>query len=125
VTTPVKHQATTVDIRPDVGVLGVFASVNYKAWYAIAEFVDNALHSFLTNRDLLANADQGARRLRVAIALDSHDGGCLTVWDDAAGISSARFRDAFAPARAPQQASGLSRYGMGSRPPALPPGPAW
>ena len=31
-----------LNIQPQAGVIGVFSRLNYKAWYAIAEFVDNS-----------------------------------------------------------------------------------
>src|SRR4051794_2291027 len=40
---------TTVTIRPGVGVLGLLASMNYKPWYALSEFVDNAVASRVAN----------------------------------------------------------------------------
>ena len=36
-----------VNIQPDVGVLSVLPHLNYRPWYALAEFVDNSLESFL------------------------------------------------------------------------------
>lgn len=38
-----------LNIQPQASVLGVFSRLNYKAWYAIAEFVDNSTESFYTN----------------------------------------------------------------------------
>ena len=35
-----------LNIQPQAGVIGVFSRLNYKAWYAIAEFVDNSTQSF-------------------------------------------------------------------------------
>jgi hypothetical protein len=42
---------TTVDIRPGVSVLAVLRYLNYKPWFALAEFVDNAIQSYLSNRE--------------------------------------------------------------------------
>jgi hypothetical protein len=39
-----------VSIRPGVGILSVLRHLNYKPWFAMAEFVDNSLQSFLQNR---------------------------------------------------------------------------
>lgn len=49
-----KHKSITatedgdyeLNIQPQASVLGVFSRLNYKAWYAIAEFVDNSTESF-------------------------------------------------------------------------------
>ena len=40
----------TVNIRPSVGYLSILQAINYRAWFAIAEFVDNSLQSYLQNK---------------------------------------------------------------------------
>ena len=44
-----------LDIRPEAGILGVFSRLSYKAWYAIAEFVDNSTQSFFSNEEKFRN----------------------------------------------------------------------
>ena len=61
----------TVNIRPEVSVLSIFPHLNYKSWYAIAEFVDNALQSFLSNRGVLQAVEGTGFKLRVDIELSS------------------------------------------------------
>ncbi len=39
-----------VNIRPEVSILSVLKHLNYRPWFAIAEFVDNAIQNFLANR---------------------------------------------------------------------------
>ena len=39
-----------LNIQPQAGVIGVFSRLNYKAWYAIAEFVDNSTQSFYSHQ---------------------------------------------------------------------------
>ena len=46
-----------VNIQPDVGVLSVLPHLNYRPWYALAEFVDNSLESFLRYRAEVDSAD--------------------------------------------------------------------
>ncbi len=55
-----------VNIRPDVSILSVLRHLNYRPWYALAEFVDNSLESFLTHRQQLAEADGSGSKLRVS-----------------------------------------------------------
>ena len=43
----------SVDIRPTVGYLSILPSISYKPWYAIAEFVDNSLQSYIDNKNKL------------------------------------------------------------------------
>jgi len=54
---PPAKEALLVAIRPEVGMYGAFSRLNYKPWFAIAEFVDNSLQSFLSNRKSLARAE--------------------------------------------------------------------
>ena len=54
--TAVEDGGYELNIQPQASVLGVFSRLNYKAWYAIAEFVDNSTESFYTNeRELKDN----------------------------------------------------------------------
>ena len=45
-----------LNIQPQAGVIGVFSRLNYKPWYAIAEFVDNSTQSFYNNEKILKEA---------------------------------------------------------------------
>ena len=40
-----------INIQPQAGVIGVFSRLNYKPWYAIAEFVDNSTQSFYSHQE--------------------------------------------------------------------------
>ncbi len=42
-----------VNIRPGVTILSVLKHLNYKPYYALAEFIDNAIDSFLKNEEEL------------------------------------------------------------------------
>ena len=100
-----------VPINPGVSVLGVLKHLNYKEWFAIAEFVDNSVQSFRANRNALAAA--GSKYLRVQILIS--DDGIIRIEDNAAGIPLSEFPRAFRPAQAPEDASGLSEFGMGMK----------
>jgi Histidine kinase-, DNA gyrase B-, and HSP90-like ATPase len=104
-----------VNIRPEVSILSVLKHLNYRHWFAVAEFVDNALQSFLSNRAALAAADGADARLRVAIELDASAEGRIIVRDNAAGIAEADYARAFKPAEVPPDRSGLSEFGMGMK----------
>ena len=65
-----------VNIRPGVSVLTVLAHLNYRPWFALAEFVDNSIQSFLTNREKLRDVNQ--TKLRVTIDINTA-GGALTI----------------------------------------------
>jgi len=102
----------TVSIRPGVSVLSVLRHLNYKPWYALAEFVDNALQSFLANRWVLGGE---CAKLRVEIHLDSDSPARLTIRDNAGGIERTVYPRAFRPAEIPPDRSGLSEFGMGMK----------
>jgi hypothetical protein len=103
-----------VSIRPGTKILGSLRHLNYRAWFALAEFVDNALQSFLSNRKRLVAAG-GQPRVTVRVEIQSGVSGRITIRDDAAGIASADFVRAFRPAEIPPDATGLSEFGMGMK----------
>lgn len=99
----------TVEIRPEVAIYSAFARLNYKPWYALAEFVDNSLQSFLSNRSRLPVHD-GSPALQISIRLEED---LIEISDNAAGIAWRDFPRAFLPASPPPDTSGLSEYGLG------------
>lgn len=102
-----------VSIRPGVSVLSVLAHLNYRPWFALSEFVDNAIQSHLQHREMLAV--RGGDPLRISIDISSADGGRVTIRDNAAGISAADFTRAFRPAQLPPDTTGLCEFGMGMK----------
>jgi hypothetical protein len=100
-----------IHIRPKVGMYGAFSRLPYKPWYAIAEFVDNSIQSFLTNEARLAPPG-GSARLLVSVEVSPDR---IVVTDNAAGISAADLPRAFMPAERPPDTSGLSEFGIGMK----------
>jgi hypothetical protein len=100
-----------LDIRPQVGMYGAFARLNYKAWFALAEYVDNSLQSYIANRSSLRKIS-GAKALKVRISIEPDR---IAIEDNAAGISEADLPRAFSPAKPPPDASGLSEFGLGMK----------
>ena len=41
------YRLQRVNIRPGVKVLSVLQHLNYRPWFALAEFVDNSIQSFI------------------------------------------------------------------------------
>lgn len=107
--------ASRVSIRPGVSVLSVLRHLNYKPWYAVAEFIDNSIQSGIANEARLKQLHGQSWRLKVAIDLDSASPGRIIVRDNAAGIDRATFPRAFRPAVVPPDRSGLSEFGMGMK----------
>lgn len=105
----------SINIRPGVTILSVLQHLNYRPWYATAEFVDNSLQSFLDYREALEHVDGAEFRLQVRIEIDPTDGGRISVRDNAAGIHEKDYSRAFRPAAAPLTRGGLSEFGMGMK----------
>lgn len=95
--------------------LSVLRHLNYKAWYALAEFVDNAVQSYARNKAALQQLHGPDFKLRVSIKISNQDGGSIVIRDNAGGISSSEYGRAFQPAAVPLDRSGLSEFGMGMK----------
>jgi hypothetical protein len=109
------EKASKIEIRPEVTMLSVLRHLNYKAWFAMAEFIDNAIQSFVANETRLRDIDGPDYQLTVDIKIDTSGPGLITVTDNAAGISDADFPRAFRAAQIPEDRSGLSEFGMGMK----------
>ncbi len=105
----------SVTIRPEVSVLGVFRHLNYRPWFAAAEFVDNAIQSFQDHQEELTRIDGPTGKLKVKVKIDTSDEGFIQVSDNAAGIYSDEWARALRPAEPPPDRSGLAEFGMGMK----------
>ena len=47
------NQQSKVSIRPQVTMLSVLKHIEYETWFALAEFIDNAVDSYLKNEKIL------------------------------------------------------------------------
>ena len=101
-----------ISIRPEVAMYAAFARLNYRPWYALAEFVDNSLQSALTNIAALKQAHGAHYLLVVDIAADTDR---IEIRDNAAGIHGTDYARAFLPASPPPDTSGLSEFGLGMK----------
>ena len=104
-----------VSIRPGVSVLSVLRHLNYKPWFALAEFVDNAVQSFVDCRAELEVAHGKDFNLEVRINIESSSPGKIVIVDNAGGIARADFPRAFRPAAVPTDTTGLCEFGMGMK----------
>jgi len=93
----------------------VLRHLNYRPWFALAEFVDNAIQSYLDKEKLLRAASGKGYKLRVEIEISPNDGGQIIVRDNAGGIALPDFPRAFRPAEIPPNRSGLCEFGMGMK----------
>lgn len=106
---------TKVDIRPGVSVLAVLRHLNYRPWYALGEFVDNAVQSFLAYRTSLQSRHGDDFKLRVDIDIDNASPPRISIRDNAAGIFESEYGRAFRPAAIPPDRTGLAEFGMGMK----------
>lgn len=102
-----------INIRPGVTVLSVLRHLNYRPWFALAEFVDNSIQSYREHKSAIERID-GAGRLQVAILHDK-DNDVLEIADTAGGIRTEEYERAFRPAELPPDRSGLAEFGMGMK----------
>tara|TARA_B100000787_G_scaffold141292_1_gene110361 strand:+ start:805 stop:2349 length:1545 start_codon:yes stop_codon:yes gene_type:complete len=112
----------SVDIRPTVGYLSILPSISYKPWYAIAEFVDNSLQSYLDNKNKLKKLHPSSWKLRIGIYISNSK---ITIIDNAAGIGEKDYYRAFRAAARPEKRDGLSEFGMGMKTAACWFSPVW
>jgi hypothetical protein len=102
---------TKVNIEPTTGYLSILPAINYRAWFALAEFVDNSIQSYLNNKSKL-KATNPNYKLKIAIYVDNSE---IKILDNAAGISEKDFPRAFRAAARPENTKGLSEFGMGMK----------
>jgi hypothetical protein len=115
----------TVDIRPGVSVLAVLRHLNYRTWFALGEFVDNAVESFTKHRDALAKVEGSNFKLRVDIDIETTTPARISIRDNAGGIFETDYARAFRPAAIPPDRSGLAEFGMGMKSAACWFAPSW
>ncbi len=108
-------QGSKVSIRPGVSILSVLRHLNYTYWFALAEFIDNAIQSHIANQGAIEKTDGSKKPLVVSITINPEDGGEIIVRDNASGIARKDFSRAFRPAAIPPDNTGLSEFGMGMK----------
>lgn len=100
----------TLNIQPKASVLGVFSRLNYKPWYAIAEFVDNSTQSFYTHEKELEKVGIYSVNIEIDYNFDTNT---LTITDDAFGMNLEEFSRAVQMDVEPENKSGRNEFGMG------------
>lgn len=105
----------TVNIVPGVSMYSVLSRLNYKPWFALAEYVDNAVQSMIQGRQLLQDLHNNKYKLVVTIDVSNFEGGRIVIRDNAAGIAIEDFPRAFRAAQVPPDTTGLSEFGMGMK----------
>ena len=107
-------QQSKVSIRPQVTMLSVLKHIEYETWFALAEFIDNAIDSYLKNIKQLNEIEGGNFVLDVKVEINEPENR-ITIRDNAGGIGEADYPRAFRAAEVPPDNSGLSEFGMGMK----------
>ena len=63
-------QQSKVSIRPQVTMLSVLKHIEYETWFALAEFIDNAIDSYLKNIKLLKEIEGDDFVLEVRVEIN-------------------------------------------------------
>ena len=104
------ERRTELNIQPQAGVLGVFSRLNYKPWYAIAEFVDNSTQSFYSHESELSRAGINSITIHINYNFETN---VLVIQDDAFGMEIEDFARAVKVDSPPEANSGRNEFGMG------------
>lgn len=106
-----EENSLDLDIQPAASILHVFSRLNYKPWYAIAEFVDNSTQSYISHQEELDN-DESFEKLVVDVRYNSEEN-TLTITDNAYGMEIDRFKDAIILDSRNETQTGRNEFGMG------------
>lgn len=94
-------------------VIRSYKRLSYREWTALAEFVDNSLESYKTNRNVLDRAFD-RERMNLTVRIDyKRPSREIRIEDNAMGMSLNELRHAMHIGAAPVVTTGLARYGMG------------
>lgn len=107
-------QDNKVNIRPNVSMLSVLKFLEYETWFALAEFVDNAIASYQANEVALKKLHGVNFQLEINIEIND-DENRIIIRDNAAGINETNYLRAFRAAEIPADTTGLSEFGMGMK----------
>lgn len=103
----------SVSIALQPSVYSTFRALNNTVSFALGEYVDNAVQSYLDNKDTLVALDPNYR-LEIRINVD-WEKRSITITDNAAGINTKNYKKAFEPAHIPLDSTGLNEFGMGMK----------
>jgi len=103
-----------VNIRPQVTMLSILKHIEYETWFALAEFIDNSIDSYLKNEVLIKQIEGNDFVLEVKVEINEPENR-ITIRDNAGGIGEKDYPRAFRAAEVPPDTSGLSEFGMGMK----------
>lgn len=104
-------------LKMDNGAILAYQRLSYRPWYAIAEFVDNAIDSYLrpANKEILDEAFQrDGCSLEIEVSYD-RQARTLRIDDNSIGMSAEDLEEALVIGSPPRSPWGLSEFGMGMK----------
>ena len=108
-----------INIKPEMGIYRVFKYLKYSPWFAISEFIDNSLQSFVSKRNLAS-----FQRDKCIVNIKFEDRKII-ITDNAFGISENEHSRAFTAGIPPSNNKGLSEFGVGMKSAAIWFAPKW
>ena len=108
-----------INIKPEMGIYRVFKYLNYSPWFAISEFIDNSLQSFISKKNL-----SSFKRDKCIVNIKFEDRKII-IKDNAFGISENEHSRAFTAGIPPSNNKGLSEFGVGMKSAAIWFAPKW
>ena len=108
-----------INIKPEMGIYRVFKYLKYSPWFAISEFIDNSLQSFISKRNL-----SSLQRNKCIVNIKFEDRKII-ITDNAFGISENEHSRAFTAGIPPSNNKGLSEFGVGMKSAAIWFAPKW
>lgn len=119
----------TVDITIGANMYGRISDITNTPSHVLAEFVDNAIQSYIDNKNELLEQDPNYKlKVEINIEWDAEDdnrASKITIRDNAGGIGKDNFAKAFKLAHTPDDNTGLNEFGMGMKTAALWLGEEW
>ncbi len=108
-----------INIKPEMGIYRVFKYLKYSPWFAISEFIDNSLQSFINKKNLSV-----LKRDKCIVNIKYEDRKII-ITDNAFGISESEHSRAFTAGIPPSNNKGLSEFGVGMKSAAIWFAPKW
>jgi len=104
-----------MELKLGIEVLESYKRLSYKAWYALAEYVDNSTQSYINNSDLLDKVfEKEATNLQVIISYNNDaTNGYVKIEDNSIGMDDVDLERALTVGRKPDDPNGRSKYGLG------------
>ncbi len=106
-----------MDIQLGYEVINSYKRLSYKAWYALAEFVDNSTQAYADHKNILDPIyERNNEKLTVNIEVDDdEEGEYIYISDNSIGMSKEVLEHAIIIGRPPSDTSGRSKYGLGMK----------